>query len=922
MIPCPSCSSENAEANRFCSNCGNVLRPESEVTEPDGWVGIPSSERPESSIVDSSPRGRFLPGTRIASRYRIVSLLGRGGMGEVYRAEDLRLGQTVALKFLPPELGSDPVRLDCFHNEVKLARGIAHPNVCRVYDIGEVDGLHFLSMEFIDGEDLRVLLRRIGRLPAEKGNEIAVQLCAAIGAAHERGVIHRDLKPANVMIDGRGRVRITDFGLAWESRSEVAGSDRAATAGELPSDRSPSDPVADWNHGKGIVGTPAYMAPEQLLVGETSVQSDLYSLGLILYELFTGKSPLENRTAGELRRLYQKDSAIAPPSDVLSELDPAVEQAIMRCLARNPRDRPSSVAGVAAALPGGDPLAVALAAGETPSPAVVAAAGSRGGLHPGIGGILVALVFIQWLTLGWQFDHASVLGILRGQMEEPAVMESHARKVLADLGYTEPPFATASSFVYNREVLFRLRKSDPWPNWQELREIDPTPIYFLYRESPHPLASQDPSSLKVKPLDPPLDIPGMAMVNLDLKKRMRRLWVVPPLLESESNPVREPDWKSLLAAAGIAPESLQPCESVILPPRYADTRMAWEGVLDQDEGPVHVEAAFYRGRPISFRIVTKENLPKLKIREPTRGPDILTVAFFLFVAVVEVSLMLRNFRSGRVDWKGAMRLSVIVYCAVAITHIFSAESVAHIVQNPGRILRMLLSAASLPLIVFALYTAIEPLVRRLWPQTLIAWTRVLAGDVFDPLVGRELVFGCALGGMSALALRGFMWFANEGISHTSALQAVLGGRQTLGILAGYLVVGLVGSLVLMLVLLVLRLILKRGWLALIAFVGLPALLLFIQLLASPESVDGEKSVIGVALMILLASGIVLGLTRLGLLATMAAMFCYGVMLSVPISLDTSSWFWEHSSLLALIAVVSLSIFGFMTSYWGWATSRA
>ena len=157
-------------------------------------------------------------------------------MGEVYRAEDLRLGQNVALKFLPPAVAEDPQRLAQFHHEVRIARQVSHRNVCRVYDIGEDHGRVFLTMELIDGEDLAGLLKRVGRFPEERATEIARQICAGLAAAHDCGVLHRDLKPANVMLDADGRVRITDFGLA-------------GLAGSFTDIRS---------------GTPAYMAPEQL----------------------------------------------------------------------------------------------------------------------------------------------------------------------------------------------------------------------------------------------------------------------------------------------------------------------------------------------------------------------------------------------------------------------------------------------------------------------------------------------------------------------------------------------------------------------------------------------------------------------------------------------------------------------------------
>src|SRR3982750_4387410 len=152
---------------------------------------------------------RFAPGSIIAGRYRLVALLGRGGMGEVYRAEDLTLDQPIALKFLPHGTVAGDARLAQFHNELRTARQVSHKNVCRLYDLGEADGRRFLTMEYVDGEDLASLLRRIGRIPQDKALELARQLCAGVAAAHDRGVLHRDLKPANVMLDGAGNGRIT-----------------------------------------------------------------------------------------------------------------------------------------------------------------------------------------------------------------------------------------------------------------------------------------------------------------------------------------------------------------------------------------------------------------------------------------------------------------------------------------------------------------------------------------------------------------------------------------------------------------------------------------------------------------------------------------------------------------------------------------
>jgi serine/threonine-protein kinase len=265
-------------------------------------------------------QGRFAAGTILAGRYRVVALLGRGGMGEVWRADDLKLRQTVALKFLPEGLASDPSRLARLVEEVRLARLVTHPSVCRVHDLVESEGQHFVTMEYVDGEDLRSLLRRVGRLPTERVVELMGQVCGGLAAAHEGGILHRDLKPANVLIDGRGRARITDFGLAVTT-----------AAAERPSDAA---------------GTPAYMAPEQRDGRPLTPRTDVYALGHLLRAMLTGVSP-----SGAVSH--------PPPSP---SLPPGFERLIERCLADDPELRPSAALAVAAALPGRDVLGALLAA--------------------------------------------------------------------------------------------------------------------------------------------------------------------------------------------------------------------------------------------------------------------------------------------------------------------------------------------------------------------------------------------------------------------------------------------------------------------------------------------------------------------------------------------------------------------------------
>src|SRR6202041_546525 len=334
---CSSCGAQVSSNGRFCSTCGgsldlntaatidsDELSAEQETIAPPSTPRKPSSaatparppRTPSSSgagpkLTSSDPisGGRFPPGQIIAERYRVVALAGRGGMGEVYRAEDLKLGQLVAIKFLPEALSQDAAALARFHSEVRIARQVSHPNVCRVFDIGDADGIPFLSMEYVDGEDLASVVRRIGRLSPDKATEVARQICAGLAAAHERGVVHRDLKPANVMLDGAGKIRVTDFGLAG---------------------------IAASIQGAGIrAGTPAYMAPEQLAGKEVTTKSDIYSLGLILYEILTGKRAFEASTLPELIKL-REHGTITNPSTLVRDLDPLIERVTLRCLSKDP----------------------------------------------------------------------------------------------------------------------------------------------------------------------------------------------------------------------------------------------------------------------------------------------------------------------------------------------------------------------------------------------------------------------------------------------------------------------------------------------------------------------------------------------------------------------------------------------------------
>src|SRR5580765_1974948 len=419
---CPSCSKEISLDSATCPSCGAQL---------DGGVTqrFEARKTPIQSLTqsfDSIDNARFVPGAILLQRYRIVGLLGKGGMGEVYRADDLKLGQAVALKFLPDHLLTDGAALARFHREVRVARQVSHKNVCRVYDIGETNGRHFLSMEYIKGEELSSLLRRIGSLPIDKSIQLARQICAGLNAAHDVGVLHRDLKPANIMIDGEGNARILDFGLAGLSE-------------ELP-------------EGELAAGTPAYMAPEQLAGQEQTTRTDVYSLGLVLYELFTGKKAFEAATLGDLIKLRRSDTSPTIPTLIVKEIDPLVERVIERCIQKDPAQRPASALQVAAALPGGDPIAAALAAGETPSPEMVAASGGVGALAPRLAVLLLALV-LGGLVLGsWLTKYTAIYRMTALDLP-PEALRARARDVVRNMGYIAEPRDDADGIVLKQDYI-------------------------------------------------------------------------------------------------------------------------------------------------------------------------------------------------------------------------------------------------------------------------------------------------------------------------------------------------------------------------------------------------------------------------------------------------------------------------------------
>ena len=303
---CPKCHTENPDTSRFCADCGTQL--------------LLSKEIPVTATLET-PTEELTRGTTFANRYEIIEELGKGGMGKVYRAEDKKIKEEVALKLIRPEIAADKKTIERFSNELKMARKIAHRNVCRMYDLGEEKGTHYITMEYVPGEDLKRLIRKVGQFSAGKAVSIAKQVCEGLAEAHRLGVVHRDLKPQNVMVDEEGNARIMDFGIA-----------RSVTGKGIT--------------GAGVmIGTPEYMSPEQAEVKDVDQRSDIYSLGVILYEMVTGRVPFEGETPLGIA-MKHKSEMPKDPREINSQIPEDLSRMILKCLKKEKEKRYQSAGEV------------------------------------------------------------------------------------------------------------------------------------------------------------------------------------------------------------------------------------------------------------------------------------------------------------------------------------------------------------------------------------------------------------------------------------------------------------------------------------------------------------------------------------------------------------------------------------------------
>ena len=834
--------------------------------------------------------GRFAPGAIVAERYRIVALLGRGGMGEVYRAEDLKLSQVLAIKFLPEALSKDASALARFHSEVRVARQVSHPNVCRVFDIGDADGVPFLTMEYVDGEDLSSLVRRIGRLPQDKAVEVSRQICAGLAAAHERGVIHRDLKPSNVMLDGAGKARITDFGLAGIA-ANIQGAEVRA-------------------------GTPAYMAPEQLLGKEVTTRSDIFSLGLVMYEVLTGKRAYDATTVPELMKARQSGT-LTNPSTLVRDLDPLTERVILRCLETDPAKRPATALQVAAALPGGDPLAAALAAGETPSPEMVAAAGEKEGLNPKIGllcfaGVILALGLLLVISKSAKMISYVSLG------PSPEVLAAKASEMIRTFGYVDEPVDTAHGFSLQQDYIHYIQSDIKTPTrWNRLRQDEPPSLVFWYRQSPRLLVSLTPEDNllygRIETDDPPLEQSGSRVIGLSPHGRLLNFRAIPPQVDDPpEGPVPTPNWGALFTAAGLDASQLKPVPPRWHPLAWGDTRAAWEGGWpNHPEIPLRVEAAAYRGKPIFFALLSPWDKPsRMGEQRRTRQKTILQwFDFGLILTIFGLGIWLatKNVRNGRGDLRGAMRLTLCVVVAGLINWALLAH---HVGSIAGVVLFILAMSVNLffGMMIWLLYAALEPYVRRHWPDTLISWSRMLAGKFKDPVFGRDVLLGTLFGLLAAVADQlqpiveaglGKAPVPPFGFQNSYSLDGLRGSTATVLFAAA---ASFSNALLAFFLFFILRLIFKRDWLAVV----------LVGLLFCIPSIAAQNPLIDALFTAPFIVAYLWILRRFGLVALTVLYFVDQLADHIPLTTPLTAWYTE-GGMVGVVAIVALALYGFHVS---------
>ncbi|NOT62179.1 MAG: hypothetical protein HOP19_18360, partial [Acidobacteria bacterium] len=587
------------------------------------------------------------------------------------------------------------------------------------------------------------------------------------------------------------------------------------------------------------------------------------------------------------------------------DIDPLVERVILRCLEKDPSKRLASAKQVADALPGGDPLAAALAMGEPPSPAMVAAAGSKEGMKPMYAVACLIAVVVGLIVNAALGDKISIYPSLLREYS-PEDLTRKAQDITRQLGYTNRPADSASGYKINGEYGEYVRKNIPSDKQRDLFATVQSPLIYWYRQSPQYLQSR--SAGWVDDYDPPREISGMIGVWLDSKGRLTRFEAVPPQVDQSSDTPQPPDWKPLFIAAGLDPTSFSLAPSQWAPLAVCDVRAAWTGTHPAlPQIPLRIEAAAYRGKPIYFQLIWPwTSAARMQEIEQTTA----NIVFIIIVGLLLLgaSLLVRhNFREGRGDRRGAFRLAAFIFFSSILSWLFGAHHSPDIAYEIAGFFGIGVSRALLWAgFGWVLYIALEPYVRRRWPVVLISWNRVLSGNLRDPKVGRDLLMGTlmAIAAVTILNLP-LIFYSNNTVSMDEFAREALPGFRFL-LASGFAIppLWIPGTLLCLFLLFVLRTLVRWQWLATVILV-----LLFVLLLSPPGGGLLMRTFNGLFPLL-----IIFILLRFGYFA-FVTFFCVIEFLSYPMTLHFSAWY-TNSALVVVGTILAIAIYGFHTALGG------
>jgi serine/threonine-protein kinase len=699
------------------------------------------------------------------------------------------------------------------------------------------------------------------------------------------------LKPANIMLDGRGRAHITDFGLAVTFAQKAVGE---------------------------IAGTPAYMAPEQVSGGPVTPQAVLFSLGLILYELFTG-ARLFKVASVEERRQREPAADLLVRSGIGRQVEPSVEALILECLQESPVKRPASARSVATRLPGGgDPLEAALAAGETPSPGMVAAAGATRGLRREVAWACFALTAVGLFFVALQIKDM-MLYRQAPLVKPPDALVDRAQQILSTFGYNESPSDAAHWFVASRgyDDLARQRSGEYRIIGRagNAREFGRADVLFVYRQSPQYLVSENVFGV-VLYREPPADRPGMADVVLDRVGQLVRFTGVPTAPAALHPPLDVFNWSVAFAEAGINSTEFKRTEPTWASPATYDTLIAWEGARrDRPTERVRITAATWQGRPVLFDVDTPNPASTPVIASsPTSVRTIseLTLLVLTLAALAGSTILARrNVRQGRWDRSGALKVGSYVLGLSMTSGLLRAHHVPSLQNEYLLFLKVgglsLFNAGSL----FLIYAAFEPFVRRRLPLVLTSWARVLAGRLRDPLVGRDVLAG-ALIAVGAILLRESEFIVcrwlqlSPPVPLSSPLDGLGSAREVVALALFVHVNALQVALGWLLILLLLRLVFRSDGLTIV---------ISMLVMAPLTTLPGNHLPLEFCIGSLITALSLYGLMRFGLLTLVVELSFSSTLIFLPISLDPADWY-QARSVLALIVLVAIAAHAAYTAQLG------